>query len=45
MGRQKHVGRNETSDGLEYIKAFVQKNSHTNITVISISHRRDLDTN
>jgi hypothetical protein len=32
-------------DDLGYIKPFVQKNSHTNITVMSISHRYDLDTN
>jgi hypothetical protein len=24
---KKHVGRNETRDGLEYIKAFVKKNN------------------
>jgi len=27
---KRHVGRNETRDDLEYIKAFVLKNSHTN---------------
>jgi hypothetical protein len=27
---KEHVGINETRDGLEYIKAFVKKNRHTN---------------
>jgi hypothetical protein len=27
---KKHVERNETRDGLEYIKATVKKKSHTN---------------
>lgn len=39
------MGRNETKDGLKNIQAFVKKNSHTNVIVMSVAHRYDLDTN
>jgi len=39
------VGRNETKDGLKNIQAFVKKSSRTNVIVMSIAHRYDLDTN
>jgi hypothetical protein len=42
-GGTKDVGRNETRDGLKQTQAFVKKNSHMNVILISVPHRHDLD--
>jgi len=39
------VRRNETKDGPKNIKACVKKSSCTNVIVMSVAHRYDLDTN
>lgn len=44
-GEAKDVGRNETRDGLKQVQAFVKKNSHRNVTLMSVPHRFDVDTN
>lgn len=41
----KDAGRNETRDGLNHTQAFVRKNSHTNVILMSVPHRYDLDMN
>jgi hypothetical protein len=41
----KDAGRNETRDGLNHTQAFVTKNSHTNVVLMSVPHRYDFDTN
>jgi hypothetical protein len=37
------VAKNETEKGLHQIKTFVEYHSQTNIIVISVPHRHDLD--
>jgi len=39
----KDAGRNETRDGLNHTQAFVMKNSQTNVILMSVPHRYDLD--
>lgn len=41
----KDAGRNETRYGFNHTQAFVMKNSHTNVVLMSVPHRYDLDMN
>jgi RNase H-fold protein (predicted Holliday junction resolvase) len=38
-----HVGRNETEKGLHQIKNFARKHNDTNVIVMSVPHRYDLE--
>jgi hypothetical protein len=44
-GGTKDVGRNETTDGLKQIEAFVKKNNHMNVILMNVPYRHDLDVN
>jgi len=38
----KDVGKNETKQGINWIKSFVTTNKHTNIILMEVPHRHDL---
>jgi hypothetical protein len=42
-GGTKDVSRNETNKGLIQIRNFVNKNTHTNVLVMNLPHRHDLE--
>jgi hypothetical protein len=42
-GGTKNVSRNETDKGLIQIRNFVNKNTHTNVLVINLPNRLDLE--
>jgi hypothetical protein len=41
-GGSKNVGKNETKQGISYVKDFVETNKHTNIILMEVPHRHDL---
>jgi vancomycin permeability regulator SanA len=41
-GGSKDVGKNETKQGINWIKSFVETNNHTNIILMEVPHRHDL---
>jgi hypothetical protein len=41
-GGSKDVGRNETKQGMNWIRNFVETNKHTNIILMEVPHRYDL---
>ena len=42
-GGTRDTGRNEIRKGLQQIKNFVENHKQTNVTVISVPHRHDLE--
>jgi hypothetical protein len=44
-GGTRDVGRNETTKGLQQIRHFVQSHKQTNVLVMSLQHRHDLEAN
>jgi RNase H-fold protein (predicted Holliday junction resolvase) len=42
-GGTRGVGRNETEKGLNQIKNFARKHNHTNVIVMSVPHRYNLE--
>ena len=44
-GGTKDVSRNETSNGQTQIRNFVRENGHTNILVMNLPDRQDLEVN
>jgi hypothetical protein len=41
-GGSKNVGKNETKQGISWVKDFVETNKHTNIILMEVPHRHDL---
>ena len=41
-GGSKDVGKNETKQGINWIKNFIETNKHTNIILMEVPHRHDL---
>jgi len=41
MGRLEGCGKNETKQGITWIKSFVETNKHTNIILMEVPHRHD----
>jgi len=41
-GGSKDVVKNETKQGINWIKSFVETNKHTNIILMEVPHRHDL---
>ena len=41
-GGSKDTGKNETKQGINWIKSFVETNKHTNVILMEVPHRHDL---